>query len=101
MRGEFFAFAASGIKRRLPFGSRLLLAYSLTSLNGEAVLTQTANGAYPIIWDILPLGAGRDTAVGIAYSGIIYITAGANVLFHNTYLQEYYLGNLTSFSRAS
>ena len=50
----------------------------------EGVLAETADGAYPIIRDILKRGAGRDAAFGIAYLGVVHIAAGALILIHHT-----------------
>ena len=50
----------------------------------EVVLTNTADGAYPILGDVFKRCSGSDTAIGIAYFWIINITTCvANVLFHN------------------
>jgi len=50
----------------------------------EVVLTNTADGAYPILGDVFKRSARSDTAIGIAYFWIINITTCvANVLFHN------------------
>ena len=50
----------------------------------EVVLTNTADGAYPILGDVFKGCSWSDTAIGIAYFWIINITTCvANVLFHN------------------
>ena len=49
----------------------------------EYVLAEAANGANPIVGNVLKGGAGSDTAVGIANLGIVNIAAGAYVLFHS------------------
>ncbi len=50
---------------------------------GEGVFSEAADGAYPIVRDVLEGGAGGDAAVRITDSGIIHITAGAFVLHHS------------------
>ena len=46
----------------------------------KSVFSETADGADPVIRDILERGAGSDAAVRIADFGVIDITAGAFVL---------------------
>mgnify|MGYP007040888000 CR=1 FL=1 len=48
----------------------------------KAVLAQSANGAYPIVGDILKLGAGGDSLVGSAFRFVVNIAAGAYVFCH-------------------
>jgi len=55
----------------------------MESGRAERVLAQAADGAYPILGNVFPLGAGSDAAFGIAHFGIIDVTAGALVLFHD------------------
>ena len=50
--------------------------------NLKCVLAKTANGASPVIGDIFPLGAGSNSAIGVALRRVVNIAAGANVLFH-------------------
>lgn len=52
----------------------------------EIALAKTADGAYPIIGDILPLGSWCDTAVGVAYFRVVNIAAGAYILSHKIIL---------------
>ena len=52
----------------------------------KSVLAQAADGAHPILGDILPFGAGGDAAVGIADFGIVDVTAGAFKFFHGGFL---------------
>ena len=52
----------------------------------EVLFAYSADGAYPILGEILEGCAWSDAAVGIAYFGVINITACvANVLFHNVF----------------
>ena len=50
----------------------------------EILFPYAADGAYPIVGDILEGGAGGDSSVGVAYRGVInpvaYLTS---VLFHS------------------
>ena len=50
----------------------------------EYALVQTANGADPIFGNLFPGGAGGNAVIRIAYSGIVFIAAGANV-FHSRF----------------
>lgn len=57
--------------------------FSLLSHGAEIVLAHAAEGADPVGRDVLESGAGGDIAVGVAFGGVIDITADvANVLFH-------------------
>ena len=47
------------------------------------ILAETANGAYKILGNFFPGCAGSDAVIGIADFGIINISAGTNILFHN------------------
>ena len=50
----------------------------------EILLAYAANGALPILRDILECCSGCNSAVGIAYFGVILVTAKcANILLHN------------------
>ena len=51
----------------------------------KSVLSQAADGAYPIFGDIFPGSTRGDAVVGIALSGIVNITTRTFVL-HNCYL---------------
>ena len=51
----------------------------------KSVLSQTADGAYPIFGDIFPGSTRSDAVVGITLSGIVNITTRTFVL-HNCYL---------------
>lgn len=56
-------------------------------LGFKGVFAEAADGAYPILGYILPRSAGSDAVFLIAYFGVIYITAGANI-FHFDNLQS-------------
>ena len=47
---------------------------------GESVLAKAADGAHPVLGNVFPGSAGRDAGIGIAYLGVIHVTAGAFVL---------------------
>ena len=49
----------------------------------KSVLIKAADGADEVFGKVFPLGAGGDAIVGVAFGGIVFITAGANV-FHGT-----------------
>ena len=48
----------------------------------KCALVKSADGADEGFGKIFPFGAGGDAVFGIAYSGIVFIAAGANV-FHS------------------
>ena len=52
----------------------------------KRVLAQPTDGAYPILRDVFPGGAGSYAVIGIAQLGIVYIAAGAFVFFHRCVL---------------
>ena len=52
----------------------------------KRVLAQPTDGAYPILRDVLPGGAGSYAVVRVAQLGIVYIAAGAFVFFHRCVL---------------
>ena len=55
-------------------------------LDGEIVFAYAADGAYPIFGNVFKGCAGGDAAIGVAYFGVIHITAGfANVLLHKLF----------------
>lgn len=50
----------------------------------EIIFADTADGAYPVVWDILESCSGRDAAVGIACRGIVDPVAYCtSVFFHS------------------
>ena len=52
--------------------------------NAEVVLANTAEGAYPVVWNILESCSRLDAAVRIAYFRVIDITAYITyILLHN------------------
>ena len=52
----------------------------------KSILAQTADGANPILRDVLPGGARGNSAFGIADLRIVDVPAGAFVLSHVTNL---------------
>ena len=51
---------------------------------GELVLAYAAYRAYPIVGQVFKLGAGSDTAFGVAYCGVVIPIADfANVFVHS------------------
>ena len=50
------------------------------------VLAHSADGADPAVGDLVPGGTGGDAVVGITHSGVVLITARANVLVHLVFL---------------
>jgi hypothetical protein len=46
------------------------------------ILAHAADGADPILSDLLPGGAGSHAVIRIANSGIIDVATGANILIH-------------------
>jgi hypothetical protein len=50
----------------------------------EIFLAYTAQGAYPVGWEVFEGCSGGYAVVGIAYCGVVYVAASvANILFHN------------------
>ena len=49
----------------------------------KAVLAQSANGANPVLGNILELCACGDSFFGSAFRFVVYIAAGANIFSHN------------------
>ena len=68
--------------------SRNPVVFFCLRLSGlEVLLAYTANGANPILRDILESCAGCDSAIGIADFGVIFVAANsANILLHNSFL---------------
>jgi hypothetical protein len=59
-------------------------------LGREVIFAYAADGANPIFWNVFKSGAGLDTAVWVAYFGVINITASvANVLFHKLFVLNF------------
>jgi hypothetical protein len=54
--------------------------------SGELFLAYGAEGALEIFGYILPLGAGGDTAFGIAFSLVVFPAAKVTNIFHKNYL---------------
>lgn len=52
---------------------------------GKAFLSKSANGANPILGNILKLGSRGDSLVGSALGLIINIAAGANIFSHDVF----------------
>ena len=63
----------------------------------KSTLVETANGAHEVLRDLFKGSAGSDAVIGIAYCGIINVTARANVFHgelpptHLIYLPKYLL----------
>ena len=68
--------------------SRNPVVFFCFSLSGlEVLLAYTANGADPILRDILESCAGCDSAIGITDFGVIFVAANsANILLHSLIL---------------
>ena len=50
----------------------------------EVALTYSAQGAYPIFWQVFKGRTGLDAVVGITYCGVVLVTADvANILLHS------------------
>ena len=61
-----------------------LFLHVLVLLYLEIVLANTADGAYPIIWDVFKSCSGRDAVIWVSLGGVINIATNcANVLLHN------------------
>ena len=69
--------------------------YSKLFLNLKSVLAESANGAFEVLGDVLPLGSGGDAVVGVADCGVVFISTGANV-FHNfkVLLKSFYFSSV-------
>ena len=58
-------------------------------LGFEVVLADTADGAYPIVGDVLKRCSCGDTAIGIAYCGVVDVTANFTNVLHKLELFSY------------
>jgi hypothetical protein len=56
---------------------------------GELVLAHIAQGAFKILGNLFPGGAGGNSAFGIAFSLIIDPTADIAYIFHRSYLRVF------------
>ena len=55
--------------------------YSKLFLNLKSVLAESANGAFEVLGDVLPLGSGGDAVVGIADRRVVFISTGQTYFF--------------------
>jgi hypothetical protein len=48
----------------------------------KCVFSESADGANPILGNVLPRCTGSNSVVGIAYGRVIFIATGANIFLH-------------------
>ena len=83
MGGLFYGCGKEGRKEPPDTVSCIRGFSTYQSVNGiEHILGRTAEGAAPIIGELLEGGAGSDAVLGIADSRIIDIAAQAALIFH-------------------